>query len=100
MKFFILLFLPLLLFAQIEIDEIYSYQKINDIQIFLDTKNEFSIENIDKMDFIDINKTSLGYQKFDVYSKLNLKYIGKNEERVIFINPKVVIDNIEFKFYN
>jgi two-component system, sensor histidine kinase LadS len=72
-----------------------------ELEIFIDINDRYKTNNekpsYDK--FTQTDKTFLGHIRHEVWTKLDVKYIGKNEANVIFINPKVMIDEINVFIY-
>lgn len=72
-----------------------------ELEIFIDTNNQY-ISNDKKPpneNFLQTDKTFLGYIRHGIWTKLDVKYIGKNEINIIFINPKVMMDEINVFVY-
>lgn len=72
-----------------------------ELEIFIDSKDQYKTNDekpsYDK--FIQTDKTFLGHIRHDIWTKLDVKYIGENEANIIFINPKVMMDEINVFIY-
>lgn len=71
------------------------------LQVFIDKENKFRNSETkppnDK--FSQTDKTFLGHIRNDIWTKLDVKYMGKKKANIIFINPKVMMDEINVFVY-
>lgn len=71
------------------------------IQVFIDKENKFKDNETkpSQENYLQTDKTFLGHIRHDVWTKLNIKYVGEQKKTITFSNPKVMMDEINVYVY-